>query len=244
MFNFFNKKRQPEKLWFATDIHCHVIPGIDDGSPDVETSVELVERMHGWGINRIIASPHITYGTFENTAETIAGPREDLRAALAERGIGVELSNSAENRIDDLFLGNLAEGTLITMPGDRVLVENSFIQEPWNLDQLMFDLQIKGLQPILAHPERYPYYYGKGTRYKAIHDAGTAFQINILSLAGYYGRDEKRWAEHLIEKGFVDYIGTDLHRAAHADAIDAYLASKDYLRHRAALEGKIHNDAI
>ena len=244
MFNFFSKKREAEKLWFKTDIHCHVIPGIDDGSPDIETSVGLIERMNAWGIERIIASPHVTFGTFPNTPETIANARERLRKALAEKNIPVEISSSAEYRIDDLFLKHLEQGNLQLLPGDFILVENSFMQEPWGLDNLLFDLQIKGLRPILVHPERYPYYYSKKDRYKTIHDAGVMMQVNILSLAGHYGKEEKRIAEHLIEKGYVDFLGSDLHRFSHADAIDAYLASKDYLRHRDALQGRILNDTL
>ncbi len=242
MFNFFSHKREPQQLFFSTDIHCHVLPGIDDGSPDVSTSVELIGRMQRWGIKRIIASPHITFGTFENNRETIDAAMNELQSRIGEIDNPPKLSYSAENRIDDLFMQNYAEGTLITLPGNRILVENSFIQEPWNLDQLLFDLQVKGFRPILVHPERYQYY--KKDRYAAIHNAGTAFQINLLSLAGHYGREEKRVAEYLIEQGMVDYIGTDLHRTAHADSIDRYLASKDYEHHRSALEGKIHNDEI
>lgn len=244
MFNLFGKKLQPQQLWFKTDIHCHVLPGIDDGSPDVETSVALIERMKGWGINRIIASPHVTYGTFPNTRETTAAARGELQKALDATVGAPELSNAAEYRIDDLFLEHLEKGTLMTLPGNLLLVENSFMQEPWNLDDLLFSLQIKGFQPILVHPERYSYYYSKKDRYERIHAGGTRFQVNILSLAGYYGREEKRIAEWLIEHGMVDYVGTDLHRHTHADAIDRYLASKDYLRHRAALEGRTGNDAI
>lgn len=244
MFNLFTKKSKPEKLWFTTDIHCHVLPGIDDGSPDVNTSVELIERMQGWGVERIMASPHVTYGTFPNTPDTVAAARGVLQHELTERSNQIKLGNSAEYRIDDLFMKNLEEGTLMTLPGNRLLVENSFMQEPWNLDQLLFDLQVKGFQPILVHPERYSYYYSRKDRYEAIHNGGTKFQINLLSLAGYYGRDEKRIAEWLIERDLVDYIGSDLHRHSHADAIDRYLASKDYLRHRSALAGRTGNDMI
>ncbi len=245
MFNFFSKKAStPEKLWFNTDIHCHVLPGIDDGSPDVDTSVELIERMQQWGIERIIASPHVTYGTFPNNRETVGAAREALQSALAARGNAIKLSNSAEYRIDDLFLKCFADGDLMALPSNLLLVENSFMQEPWDLDQLLFEMQLKGYQPILVHPERYCYYYNHTSRYEAIHNNGTKFQVNLLSLAGYYGKTEKKIAEWLISKDLVDYIGTDLHRAKHADAIDVYLASKDYKRHREALEGRIGNDLI
>lgn len=244
MFSIFKKKLEPQPLFFKTDIHCHVLPGIDDGAPDAATGADLVQEMQKWGIDRIIASPHITYGTFDNNAATTDAAMAELQAELDRRGCTVQLSHSAENRIDDLFIKNYEQGTLITLPGNRVLVENSFFQEPWNLDQLLFDLQVKGFRPILVHPERYSYYYGKKDRYATIHNGGTAFQINILSLAGHYGRDEKRFAEYLIEQGLVDYVGTDLHRASHVESINRYLASKDYLRHRDALAGRIGNDTI
>ncbi len=244
MFNIFSKRRDPQRLFFTTDIHCHILPGIDDGSPDAATSVELVERMRRWGITRIFASPHVAYGSFPNTPDTIAASLAELKETLAGGNNDIFISNSAENRIDDLLMHNLDNDTILTLPGKRILIENSFMQEPWNLDRLIFDLQVKGYSPILVHPERYSYYYTKKDRYEALHSAGAAFQINLLSLAGYYGRDEKRFAEYLIDRGLVDYIGTDLHRHAHADSIDRYLASKDYLHHRDKLQGRIGNDSI
>ena len=241
---FFWKRREPSPLFFNTDIHCHVVPGIDDGSPDVETSISLLEQMAAWGLKRIIASPHITYGTFENTPETIGNAFSALSDEAANRGLPLELSYSAENRIDDLFIENLNNNTLLTLPGNVLLLENSYMQEPWNLDQLLFDVQVRGYRPVLVHPERYTYYFGKKGRYEALHNAGVAFQVNVLSLAGYYGKSEKKVAESLIEKGFVDYLGTDLHRDTHVEAINKYLASKDYEKHRAALQGKILNDTL
>ena len=244
MLSIFSKSRQPEKLFFETDIHCHILPGIDDGSPDVATSVSLVTKMKDMGLRRIIASPHVTYGTFENTPETVGSAKAELMAALDAAGVDVDLQNSAEYRIDDLLMSHIAQGILMPLPGNHLLVENSFIQEPWNLDQFLFELQLKGYVPILAHPERYAYYYGKKDRYKQMHEAGINFQINVLSLSGFYGKDEKRIAEWLIEKGYVDFVGTDLHRQSHVDSIMAYLKSKDYKRHREGLETLVKNDEI
>ena len=243
MFNFFSKKT-PEKLWFATDIHCHIIPGIDDGSPSAEKSVELVENMQAWGIERIFASPHVTQGSFPNTPETIAAARKKLQDALDAKGNPLQLDNSAEYRVDDPIAEQRDKGILLTLPGNRLLVENSFIQEPMGFDNLLFELQVSGFRPILVHPERYYYYYSDPDRYRAIHNAGVEFQINLLSLSGYYGKDEKRIAEKLIDMGLVDYVGTDLHGRRHVDSINAYLGSRDFRRHRAALENVIKNDTI
>ncbi|MDE6301813.1 MAG: hypothetical protein K2M19_08870 [Muribaculaceae bacterium] len=245
MFSIFKRRTQsPQPLFFNTDIHCHVIPGIDDGAPDLETGAELVERMSALGFKRIFASPHITMTTFENTPETIAEPFSRLKEAVASRGTDVELHHWAENRIDDLMYRNLEENRMLTIPGNRVLIENSFMQEPWNLEKLVFDIQVKGLTPIMAHPERYTYYHGHRDHLAKLVDAGLALQVNMLSLAGYYGANEKKAAESLIDAGLVRYLGTDIHRFAHIESIEQYLASKDYTRHRAALENRILNDRI
>lgn len=242
LFSFL-KKSEPLRLPFKTDIHCHIIPGVDDGSPDVDTSVELVKRMNSWGIERIIATPHITEATFENTPEILDPALEELQEALKARGVDVAVSRASENRIDDFFREQLAAGQITPYPNNYILVENSFIQEPWDLDQFLFDLKIKGYRPILAHPERFHYYFDEHPeRYDALHRAGNLFQVNVLSLAGGYSRQEKRVAEKLIEKGYVDFLGTDLHNSRHADIIDAYLTTKDASRHFAALEGRIFND--
>lgn len=245
MFNFFKKRdNTPVKLFFQTDIHCHVIPGIDDGSPSAEISVELVSRMATWGINRIIATPHVTESTFENTHETMDKAMESLVAALKKHGIEMDLSHSAEYRLDDLFARHLKNGTLTPFPNDYLLVENSFIQEPWGLDETLFELTVKGYQPMLAHPERYSYYHDHKERYKKLHEAGTLFQINLLSLAGHYGRDVRKIADYLIEEGMVDFIGTDLHNERHVHSIEAYLHSKDYRRDSDRLAGIILNDRV
>lgn len=244
MFNFFSKPKEPVPLCFDTDIHCHIIPGIDDGAPDVETAANLVERMQRWGLKRIIASPHVTQNTFENDMSTITPAYNDLLQELKNRNNDIPLSHHAEYRIDELFQQRVAANELMLLPGDRILIENSFFQEPLDLDNLVFDLQVKGLQPILAHPERYSYYYKRRNRYKQLHDAGVNFQINILSLAGAYGSEEREIALYLLEKGLVDYAGTDLHKYEHADAIDKYLASKHGHADMKILSKVIKNDTL
>ena len=126
----------------------------------------------------------------------------------------------------------------------HLIIENSFVQEPLNLDRLVFELQVDGYRPILAHPERYFYYYENLDRYRALHDAGVEFQINLLSLAGYYGKGERRIAEKLIDMGLVDFVGTDLHGRRHVESIRGYMATREFRRHRSALEKVIKNGLI
>lgn len=243
MFNIFSRKeKSPATLCFRTDIHCHVIPGVDDGSRNVETSVELIEAMQGFGIERIIASPHVTLESFENSSSTISPALELLQNELRRRGNNIEISHSAEYRIDDLFLQRLESNELMLLPNNHILIENSFLQEPWNLENLVFSLQVKGLVPILAHPERYSYYYNNKDRYHALHEAGLRFQINLLSLAEAYGKNERTIALYLIKNGLVDFVGTDIHNLRHISAINDYLTTKNAYSDMDALRGVIRND--
>lgn len=221
-----------------------MVPGVDDGSPDATTSADLIERMQAMGIKRIIASPHVTQHTFENDHSTIDPAMDKLREELKARGNNIEIDHSAEYRIDELFLDRLEKDDLMVLPNNYIIIENSFMQEPWNLDQLVFDLQVRGLKPILAHPERYPYYYNRKNRYEELHNAGLAFQINLLSLAGNYGKAERKIAEYLIEKDLVDFIGTDLHRHSHADAIEAYLQTSQAKTDMKRLANMVKNDLV
>ncbi|MEG1616196.1 MAG: CpsB/CapC family capsule biosynthesis tyrosine phosphatase [Bacteroidales bacterium] len=244
MFNFFRKKGEAEllPLPYTTDLHCHIIPGVDDGSRDLEMSLFLVGKMKEWGITSIIATPHRTDETFENTPDTISAPFHALKQAIEERGLGIELTHSFEYRMDEGFIRLKEEGKLIPLKNNYILVENSFMQPLWNLDELIFDLKLKGFKPILAHPERYSYYFGNKKRYTEIHDAECDFQINILSLAGTYGKDVQNAAMWMLEQGYVDFIGTDLHHPAHAKAISEFLRSKQYKKLRPKLNVK--NDWI
>lgn len=243
MFSIFSRKtKEPAELCFHTDIHCHVIPGIDDGARDADTSVRLIEAMRGFGINRIIASPHVTQGTFENDRSTIEPALDTLRDALRSSGIDIDISHSAEYRIDELFMSRLENNDLMLLPNDYILIENSFMLEPWNLDQLVFDLQVKGLKPILAHPERYAYYYTSKDRYQTLHNAGLSLQINLLSLAGAYGKEERNIALYLIKNGLVDFIGTDIHNRRHIAAITNYLTTKNAYSDMNSLRGMVQND--
>lgn len=247
MWNFFRSKSEPAVAFFKTDIHCHVVPGVDDGSPNVAKSIDLVERMRGLGFNRIIASPHVTAESFENTPEILDAALARLNDALAERALNAGskpfvVERSAEYRIDDFFKEQLAKGLITTLPQKYILIENSFLQEPFDLENVVFDLKTSGMKPILAHPERYGYYADRRRRLEQLHDNGLMFQVNLLSLAGYYGKGEKQMAEYLAQKGFIDFLGTDIHSHRHIDCLEGYFSTRNYR----SLAEKLHvrNDDI
>lgn len=233
-----------ETLFFSTDIHSHVCPGIDDGSPSPERSVEIVEGMASLGIRKMIVTPHVAAEMFENDSHIITRAHERLRRALADAGVVMPTQVSAEYRIDELTLSQLEAGDVLPLPGNYLLVECPWMQEPVNLEGFLFDVQNRfGFRPILAHPERYPYFQANRSRYADIRRLGVLFQTNLLSLAGYYDKACRATAEWLLEHEMVDLIGSDAHRRSHVIAIDTYVRSSSYLRLYNRREA-IQNDAL
>ncbi|MGL4992873.1 MAG: tyrosine-protein phosphatase [Bacteroidales bacterium] len=244
MFDFFFKKEsRPAKLPFKTDIHSHLIPSIDDGSPDIDTSLTLIESLIEMGIEKSILTPHSTEAVFMNTPQSIAKPLDELKAAVANKGLGIELYASFEYRMDDYFLEQIKSKNIAAFPNGHILIENPFVQPYMGIDSIIFDLQCKGLKPILAHPERYAYYHIDKSSYEKLHSQGCLFQVNILSMAGYYGKECQQITNWMLSKGMLDFIATDTHHQAHIDAIRAFLSSKDYRKLQPKLEG-IKNDTI
>jgi len=244
MFNIFKRKKEDVKLFYNTDVHCHILPGVDHGAQDVEQSLEMLRAEQAMGINRVICTSHVTAETFENTPQSLTAAGEVLKQAIADAGMDMEIHVSAEYRVDEYFEKEYAAGHILPMPGNYLLLENSFQQELLELDQLLFDVQVKGYKPILAHPERYSYYTSRRKRFTQLHNAGVKFQINILSLTGYFGagaRDNVIW---LIKNQMVDFLGSDMHSVEHAEIISDYLRSKDWRKQSALLQEHILNDKV
>lgn len=189
----------------------------------------MVAGLGELGLKRMIITPHFTGDVFENTIQTVDHSFERLKAAMAEQGVTMRVDVSGEYRIDDYLLKLLREGGVRPLPGGYLLVENPWISEPPSLPTLLDKLRARhGFKPILAHPERYHYYVQNPKVYRELRDAGVRFQINLLSLAGFYGKTVKSTAEGLLEAGMVEFVGTDLHHTRHLHTLRAYLASSDY----------------
>lgn len=231
MFNFFKKKASKENMGilpFSVDIHAHILPGIDDGSKDEETTVDLVRRLHALGIKKIIATPHITEEAFPNNRETIQNAWKKCMNELQREQVDMDISYSAEYRLDGLFDEMYEAKQLIPFPDNYLLIENSFLQPYWRLSELLFDLQSDGYSPILAHPERYGYYYKEKKILENYKTRGCLFQCNILSFTGYYGKSTKEFAMWLLNERMIDFIATDVHNARQLIILEEFLNSKAY----------------
>lgn len=225
MFNFFKTKKsdtlvETEKFTPFTDIHSHILPGIDDGSPDIETSLSLVRGLKELGIERTVATPHIIGDLYRNTPESINDALIKLQNACKEQNIEIEISAAAEYMLDDYFIDLLKNKTpLLTVHDNIVLTEQSYMAPTSNLNEISFELITDGYKPIMAHPERYFYYHNSHDEYFHLKDMGFLLQVNLLSLTGYYGKAVRVAAKFLFENNLVDLIGTDMHHTRHLDAL-------------------------
>ena len=224
MFGLF-RKRQYEPADFSglhADMHNHLIPGIDDGATDLESAIVLIRAMQGLGYRKIIATPHVQWEMFKNTHEAIEHGARLVRDRLAEIEMKVEFQGAAEYFLDE-HLDELLEKNqpLLTIYKNMVLVEFSFIRQPMDLKDKLFQLQIKGYQPIIAHPERYLYFGAHKDVFDELHDMDCVFQLNLLSLCGYYGKKQEELAQYLIKKKYVSLLGSDIHNIRHINILRA-----------------------
>jgi len=218
VFSFFRKSASEDVDFrgLACDMHSHLIPGIDDGAKDMEDSIRLIRGLMDLGYRKLITTPHILGDFYPNTPETIGEGLQAVRAELARQNIDVGLHAAAEYLMDDHFIRLLESGNpMLTLKDKLILVELSFAVPAINLKEILFEVQLKGYQPVLAHPERYLYFGADKTWYDRLKDAGCLFQLNLLSIKGYYGKASQELAQYLIKKKYVDLLGTDLHHEKH-----------------------------
>ncbi len=217
-----NPKLQPIDLSvLGTDMHSHLIPGIDDGSKSLEDTMAMLKKFSDLGYKKVITTPHIMSDYYRNTPEIIRGGLATVREEIKKQGLAIELEAAAEYYLDYSMLDLIASNQLLTFGDNYILVELSFSQEQPGVKELLFELITEGYKPILAHVERYPYYNNQWKLIDEYHERGVLLQLNINSLSGHYGPMVKRMAEQLIDRDWIDVIGSDCHHMAHLDMIDA-----------------------
>ncbi|WP_316796856.1 tyrosine-protein phosphatase [Pedobacter agri] len=223
MFNFFNKRNKITDLsWLGIDMHSHILPGIDDGSPDVATSLRFVKALQNLGFSHSIATPHIFRELYPNNFETIATAKRKLELAITHAGINFKIESAAEYMIDQDF--NL-ETEICALQNKYLLIEMSYLNESPNIIQQIFNVEIKGYKPILAHPERYIFYFKDHSKLRLFKEKGCLLQLNLLSITGYYGKEVKQLAEYLLKENMYDLAGTDLHHDKHLSTLSDVVES-------------------
>ena len=225
------------------DMHSHLLPGIDDGSPDMETSLRLIKGMQELGFKKLITTPHIMWDIYKNRKEIIIEKSEEVKAKLRQENIEVELCCAAEYFIDDHVEELLKQkDSLLTFGNKMVLVEFSMASPAFDLKDVLFEMQLQGYQPVIAHAERYTYLEYDKEFYDELKDAGYFFQMNILSPSGYYGSAVAELARYLIKKGYYDLVGTDLHHSRHLESLKNPVVFSSI--QKLVESGKIQNQAL
>ncbi|MCF8304713.1 MAG: hypothetical protein K9I94_15665 [Bacteroidales bacterium] len=222
--NFFGSKKLSKPVDFSqigTDFHSHLVPAIDDGVQSMDEAVEMIRGMHDMGFKKLITTPHIQFEFYRNTPKIINDGFEQVKKAVKEAGIPIELEAAAEYLLDDGFEQRRKAGELMTFGDNYILVEMGFFAEHPNFKQFVFDLQIDGYKVILAHAERFSYWFNNFDKYKQLKDRGIFIQVNTVSLTGYYSQQTKKIAEKLIDEGMVDFLGSDLHNKTYLDTLNA-----------------------
>jgi len=205
MFNIRHNLLKSGILQGKTDIHCHLLPGVDDGSPDVAHSLEMLAWMEQEvGFRCVWFTPHVMQDT-PNDTPSLRQVFDAFRPTY--QGL-MDLHLSSEYMLDACFSDHLHDD-LLPLPGKHLLVETSYMSAPPGLFDLLLEIWHQGYRPVIAHPERYMYMDEQD--YDALKAKGYDFQLNLLSLSGYYGRRPKDVAEALLQRGYYDFVGTDLH---------------------------------
>lgn len=215
----------------SVDMHSHLIPGIDDGSKSIKDSIAMVEGFIDLGYKKIITTPHIMSDYYQNTPDIILPLAADLNNRLNGR---IQFSAAAEYYSDSEFLTKLENDQLLCIKDNNLLFEFSFLEEPINVNEVIFNIQLKDYKPILAHPERYPYFtrhkYKGLSKFEDMKSRGVDLQLNMLSLIGHYGPDVKKTAEQLIDANLVDWVSSDCHHQAHLKLIKEKVSKSVYLQ--------------
>lgn len=194
------------------DIHSHVLPGIDDGAKDMEMSLEMLRIAASSGIKKIIATPHYYRGYYENKYEDVYRLAGEVRNIAYKSGIDIEIIPGQEVLLDKYTLQLYREGIIRGIAGTKyILIELPMNAISKDTLDIIYELKIEGVRPIIVHPERYMYIQEKPSTINQFIEEGCLFQINGPSIKGIFGRSVQKTAEILIQHGVCDFIASDAH---------------------------------
>ncbi|SCY69748.1 Tyrosine-protein phosphatase YwqE [Flavobacterium anhuiense] len=229
MLSFLKSKPALKELLDGSfvDIHSHILPGIDDGAKNMTKSIELVSALQKLGVSQMVTTPHINHYVWNNSPEIIQSKLKETQKTLEENKIKMPAQAAAEYFIDSWFENHFKEEKLLTLKDNYVLVEMSYLNAPLNIYKTIFEIQVAGYIPVLAHPERYVFYHNRFSEYEKLKNAGCVFQLNLLSTVEYYGSQIAKTADDLLAKGMYNFCGTDVHHKKHIAAFDDKIKIKN-----------------
>ena len=240
MFSFFKSSAKKNQRPLAADIHSHLLPGIDDGVKSLEESEAVILRFLELGYTKCVTTPHVMSDFYRNDPAIIKDKLNLLRDHLRKKNINFTLEAAAEYYLDETLLQRIADNEVLLTFGSRFLLfETNFITVPFQLKDFIFKVTTQNYRPVLAHPERYQYM----TMEKAedLRDRGVLFQMNIPSIVGYYSKPIQHLAFKLIDKGWVNFLGSDCHNMLYTKVLEE---AQQHRYFRKALELPLLNHSL
>ena len=221
----FFKKKRPEyafvDIGLTADVHSHILPGVDDGSPDTDESVAILTELHRLGVRKSIFTPHVSRSMFPNKAADLQERFEAFIPTLPEElRRDMQFHLASEYMVDEFF-GDLTDR--LYWPDGRILIEMSYYQRSHEIRETIFNLRMEGRQPVLAHPERYVFYQKRFDRKTGVQeieelfDMGCEMQLNVMSLTGAYGPGSLGIVHWMLDHDLYKFIGTDVHSRGQID---------------------------
>ena len=239
IFNLFKAKPTLKELIPKgfVDIHSHILPGIDDGAKNIEDSLKIVSKMKDLGFSKIIGTPHIYPGLYDNNLNSIMNSYDKISKKISNQ---IQINCAAEYMLENNLIKKINEEKLLCLKENYVLVEMSFLKETTNLSEIIFELKTNNYHPVLAHPERYLYYRNMKNKIFKLKKIGCMFQLNLLSITGYYGKDVLKMSNFLLKNDLIDFVGTYIHNLNHIQQIE----NKIKIRHAKKVEQAIQNNNL
>jgi protein-tyrosine phosphatase len=232
MFKLFGGSKEvvTDLSFLSVDMHSHLLPGLDDGLQTLDQTIGFMQHLQKMGYQKLICTPHILSDLHPNTPETILPKLDLVRNELAKKNIDIQVEAGAEYMIDLEFEKLIDSGKPLLSFGSQkyILIEMSYLAQSPNFEKIIFNLQMKGMKPIFAHPERYTYFHGKFSQYERLIELGCLLQVNLLSLSGFYGKEVKRSADLLFKKNMVSFLGTDMHHERHMTLLKELILKKEF----------------
>ena len=190
-------------------MHCHLLPGVDDGFSTIENSLHALKKLEEHGVEKMVLTPHFMKDYPDNQRESIMAKFEVYKAEAAKVS-KIELRLGGEYMLDSQFMEHFKQDFLtLDKKGERVLCETSYLMYEQGISEMLYEVMCEEVQPVIAHPERYE--YAVMDNYKRWKDKRYEFQLNLLSLGGTYGREACVKAHYMLKNGMYDFVGSDMH---------------------------------
>ena len=214
-----------------TDTHSHILFGIDDGSSSLKESIELLKKMKDTGFNNVILTPHYIEGSVFNANNIDKMNRyEMLLEELEKQNIDINIYLGNEIFISNNILSNIKRNQIFSLNNTKyLLIELPFHNKILNLEDIIYEIKIKGYIPIIAHPERYTYFQENKDLIDKLREEEVLFQANYASILGYYGKSSEKLMKYMLKKGYIDYLGTDIHHLNKSYVLDNFSKIKKHI---------------